>query len=112
MAGDPPGGIPTATALSDAEVASIVERDLAFSLHGRVAPDMVSIQRYERAIPVLAPGHRARMATAQTLLASSVRAAAGAGASPHSIRLWASHVTGVAVDACSGAPSPGPGRQP
>ena len=65
-----------------------VERDLSFALGGRVRPSMLSIHRWPRAIPVLSPGHRSRMAVAQRLLA------------PLRIRLSGSHGTGVSLDAC------------
>ncbi len=52
-----------------------------------------AVTRWPRAIPVLAIGHRERMARAQALLA------------PHRIRLTGSHLTGVGVHACAAAGS-------
>jgi protoporphyrinogen/coproporphyrinogen III oxidase len=72
----------------DGRVAAQVEHDLSLALGGPVRPDLVSVHRWERAIPVLSPGHRARMARAQACLA------------PLRIRLSGSHVTGVGVAAC------------
>lgn len=82
------GGDPDAIHLPDDEVRGVVERDLARALRGPVRPDMVSVHRWPRAIPVLSPGHRARMAAAEALVA------------PLGIRLSGSHVTGVGVHAC------------
>jgi oxygen-dependent protoporphyrinogen oxidase len=78
---------PQAIDLSDEQVRTVVVRDLASALVGPVRPDLVSVCRYARAIPVLSPGHRARMARAQSLL-------------PRGVRLWGSHVTGVSLDSC------------
>jgi oxygen-dependent protoporphyrinogen oxidase len=83
------GRDPDALALDDGRVAAQVEHDLSRALRGPVRPDMISVHRLERAIPVLAPGHRARMARAQALLA------------PLRIRLSGSHITGVGVAACT-----------
>jgi oxygen-dependent protoporphyrinogen oxidase len=92
------GGDPDAIHLSDDEVRGVVERDLARALGGPVRPDMVSLHRWPRAIPVLSPGHRARMAAAEALVA------------PLGIRLSGSHVTGVGVHACC-APLSGDGSR-
>lgn len=85
------GADPAAADLSDDEIARVVERDLATALGGPVRPDLVSICRWPRAIPVLSPGHRARMASAQALL------------SRHGLVLSGSHLTGVGVHACAAA---------
>lgn len=84
------GADPAAMELDDDAVRALVERDLATALGGPVRPDVVSIHRWPRAIPVLAPGHRARMADAQRLL-------------PPAILLSGSHLTGVGVHACAAA---------
>lgn len=88
------GADPEAIGLTDDEVRGVVERDLAKAFGGPVRPDMVSVFRWPRAIPVLGPGHRDRMAQAQALLA------------PHGIRLSGSHRTGVGVHSCC-TPLPG-----
>jgi oxygen-dependent protoporphyrinogen oxidase len=85
------GTDPDAISLDDDAVRALVERDLSAALGGPVRPDLVSIHRWPRAIPVLSPGHRARVATAQRLL------------DPFSIALSGSHVTGVGVHACAAA---------
>lgn len=82
------GNDPGAISLTDAEVRETVERDLSFALRGAVRPSTLSIHRWPRAIPILSPGHRARMATAQRLL------------TPHRLLLSGSHVTGVGVHSC------------
>ncbi len=87
------GRDPSAIDLSDAEVRATVEGDLSRALRAPVRPDVVDVCRWPRAIPVLSPGHRARMASAQALLA------------PHGVRLWGSHVSGVGVHNCT-APMP------
>lgn len=87
------GRDPGAVALSDDEVRAIVVGDLSAALGGPIVPDLVTIHRWARAIPVLAIGHRARMAEAQRLLA------------PFGVRLSGSHLTGVGVHACC-APLP------
>jgi oxygen-dependent protoporphyrinogen oxidase len=87
------GDDPAALELDDGAVREVVLRDLAAALGGPVRPDATSVWRWPRAIPVLSPGHAARMARAQALL-------------PPSVRLGGSHVTGVALDACV-APRPG-----
>ena len=85
------GADPEAFRWDDGRVAAQAEHDLARALGGPVRPDVVSVHRLERAIPVLSPGHRARMARAQALLA------------PRRIRLSGSHLTGVGVAACCAA---------
>lgn len=84
------GADPDAMALGDDEVRALVERDLATALGGPVRPDVVSVYRWAKAIPILAPGHRTRMAEAQGLL-------------PPWLVLSGSHVTGVGVHACAAA---------
>ncbi|MBL9089285.1 MAG: protoporphyrinogen oxidase [Planctomycetia bacterium] len=84
------GADPDAMALTDDEVRALVERDLATALGGPVRPDVVSVYRWAKAIPILAPGHRTRMAEAQGLL-------------PPWLVLSGSHVTGVGVHACAAA---------
>jgi oxygen-dependent protoporphyrinogen oxidase len=84
---------PDALSLDDGRLREIAERDLGTALGGRVRSDFARVVRHARAIPVLSPGHRARMAAAASLLA------------PHGVRLSGSHVTGVGVDACC-APLP------
>lgn len=83
------GGDPEVLGWDDGRIAGQAEHDLARALGGRVSPDLVSVHRVERAIPMASPGHRARMARAQALLA------------PHRIRLSGSHVVGVGVAACT-----------
>jgi oxygen-dependent protoporphyrinogen oxidase len=85
------GADPGAVDLSDDAVRDVVTRDLSRALGGPVRPSVVAVHRWPRAIPVLAPGHRARMAAARRLLA------------PHGIGLTGSHVTGVSVDSCCSA---------
>ncbi len=82
------GSDPDAVLLSDEEVRAVVERDLSFALGGSVRPSTLSICRWPCAIPVLSPGHRSRMATAQRLV------------TPHHLLLSGSHVTGVGVHSC------------
>jgi len=89
------GADPSAFDLDDDAIRDVVERDLASVLRGPVKPDMVSIYRWPRAIPILAPGHRVRLEDAQRLLA------------PFRIRLSGSHVTGVGVHSCAAPPTPG-----
>lgn len=84
------GADPAAIDLADDEVRSIVVRDLSVALGGRVTPDLLDVHRWPRAIPLLSPGHRARIAQAQRLL-------------PPSVGLSGSHVTGVGVHACAAA---------
>jgi oxygen-dependent protoporphyrinogen oxidase len=82
------GRDPGAIDLDDGAVRDVVERDLRRALGGPVRADVVSIVRHPRAIPVFAPGHRARMAAAAALV------------SPFGVSLSGSHVTGVGVDSC------------
>ncbi|MDJ0976711.1 MAG: protoporphyrinogen oxidase [Planctomycetota bacterium] len=73
---------------SDAEIRRQVLADLADALGGRIHPDVFDIYRWPRGIPLFAPGHRGRMAWAQSQL------------SERRIRLLGSHVTGVGLDSC------------
>ncbi len=83
----------------DDDVRDQVLRDLGRALGGRVRPRLFDLWRWPAAIPVFAPGHRARMAALNTELDRS------------RIRLSGSHVTGVGLDACCrpAAPVPAPG---
>lgn len=74
--------------LSDDALRKQVLTDLGTTLGGPLQPDMVHIWRWERAIPLFAPGHRGRMARA------------GAALSPARIRLLGSHITGVSLNDC------------
>ena len=85
------GADPDVMHLDDDDLRSVVERDLSTVLRTRVELAFFAVTRWPRAIPVLAIGHRARMARADALLA------------PHGIRLSGSHVTGVGVHACATA---------
>lgn len=87
------GSDPDAFLLSDDDVRAVVEKDLATVLKTKVDLAFFAVTRWPRAIPVLAIGHRERMARAQALLA------------PHRIRLTGSHLTGVGVHACAAAGS-------
>lgn len=82
------GADPGAADLGDAAILELAIGDLSRALGHAVRPDMTSIHRWARAIPVLSPGHRVRMRDAQALL------------EPAGITLWGSHVTGVGVNAC------------
>lgn len=82
---------PDALLLSDEDVLDVIGRDLSVVLGAATRPVFCSIARWSRAIPVFAPGHRARMVRANALLA------------PHRIAISGSHVTGVGVDARAGA---------
>ncbi len=86
---------PDALALGDAELAEVVLRDLSRALGGTLRPDLVDVHRWPAAIPLFSPGHRGRMA------------AVAAALSRWGVRLGGSHVTGVGVDACVGASTPG-----
>lgn len=73
---------------ADADVRRQVLHDLGAALGGRIHPNVFDIYRWPRGIPLFAPGHRGRMAWAQS------------GLSEARIRLLGSHVTGVGLDAC------------
>jgi oxygen-dependent protoporphyrinogen oxidase len=77
---------PDALALEDARIAAFVVDDLSRALGGRIVPTMVDVHRLPRALPLPSPGHRGRMARAQTAV------------DPFGVRLLGSHVTGVALD--------------
>jgi len=89
---------PEAVALSDEDLRTCVVGDLGRALGGRIRPDLVHIQRWPRAIPLFAPGHRARLARASAALGDA------------RIRLLGSHVTGVSLNDCCAplAPLNGP----
>ena len=91
-------GDPEVMQLSDEDLRKQVLKDLAKTLGGPVRPDMVHLWRWERAIPLFAPGHRARMARAAGALSRA------------RIRLLGSHVTGVSLNDCCAplAPVAGP----
>lgn len=85
------GGDPDALLLSDDDVRTVIERDMATVLKTRVDLAFFAVTRWPRAIPVFSIGHRERMARAAALLA------------PHRIVLSGSHITGVGVHACAAA---------
>lgn len=74
--------------LSDDAAGAVVLADLSRALGGRIVPDLVDVWRWPRAIPLLAPGHRGRMAAVQ------------AAADAHRVRLLGAHVTGVSLEQC------------
>jgi oxygen-dependent protoporphyrinogen oxidase len=84
------GGSEDAAALdlTDQELVATASRDLGRALGGPLAPDLADVHRWPRAIPLFSPGHRGRIAALQAAL------------SRWRLRLSASHVTGVALDAC------------
>lgn len=77
-----------ALALAEDELRAIVLADLARALGGPIEPAVFDVTRWARAIPVFAPGHRARMAAANARLASG------------RLCLLGSHVTGVSLNDC------------
>jgi protoporphyrinogen/coproporphyrinogen III oxidase len=79
---------PEALALDDARLADLAVEGLGGALGTRLTPDLVHVIRHPQAIPLFAPGHRSRMARAQSLLAR------------WRIRLAGAHVSGVGLDAC------------
>ncbi len=74
--------------LSDDELRRVVLGDLETALGGTVEPDLFQIWRWSQAIPLFAPGHRARMAEVATDLARS------------RLRPLGSHATGVSLNDC------------
>ncbi len=79
---------PGAIELSDDELRRVVLSDLEVALGGPVDPELFHVWRWERAIPLFAPGHRAAMAEAAAELAEG------------RLRILGSHVTGVSLDDC------------
>lgn len=79
---------PGALERPDDELRDLALHDLGRALGGALRPDLVDVQRWPRAIPLFAPGHRGRMAEVQAAL------------SRWSLRLSGSHITGVGLDAC------------
>lgn len=74
--------------LSDDALRRVVLGDLAVALGRAIEPDLFKIWRWAQAIPLFAPGHRARMAEVAADLASS------------RLRLLGSHATGVSLNDC------------
>ena len=89
-----------APALDDDALREVVLRDLAVALGGPVRPTLFHVTRWDAAIPVFAPGHRARMAAANGELAAA------------RIRLLGSHVTGVSLNDCCRPQAPLAGPLP
>ena len=79
---------PEAVDLPDVLIRRIVLRDLEVALGGAIEPEVFEIWRWQKAIPLFAPGHRGRMAEAQSQVAAS------------RVRLLGSHVTGVSLGDC------------
>jgi len=79
---------PGAVDLSDDRIRDIVLEDLKRALGGPVRPDLLHVWRWKRAIPLFAPGHRARMARVAADLAES------------RWRPLGSHITGVSLNDC------------
>ena len=84
--------------LDDDTLRSTVLADLARALGAPIEPALFEVTRWRGAIPMFAPGHRARMAAANAALGDA------------RIHLLGSHVTGVSLNDCCrpGAPVLGP----
>jgi oxygen-dependent protoporphyrinogen oxidase len=86
--------------LPDERLCDVVLRDVGRALGGRVEPVLLDVHRWPRAIPLLTPGHRGRLARLAAL------------AEPLGVRLLGSHVTGIGVHRCAAAGAPAVGTSP